>query len=643
MIPRDTPAATRRHGSIFRRPAAPARVLSLLVAFSLLAGTAPHVAAQDDATTRLTPREWRERLRQHTDDFATARLLQREGREAARRGALDEARSAFDRAASLDPRFDPPRRARAALELRAGDLSGISELYEAAKDRVTGYRNLTISLSNLLLTLDALIGVMLVWCTLAFLIRYLPYLHHRIAQSVVTDGHRKRRAHLLWPATLAPFVAAASWGVVPWLALSIPVVWVHGDRRPRIALGVLLSLLAVQAVWPRPFAAVMAGTDPSSLPALVERAAYEPPTETLRAQLQQRLEAHPHDADLLLAEGLLLARRGDFTASQRVLLDHLERRPDDVPATNNLSANHFFMGDVDRAVAGFQRAAALDSTNAVPFYNLSQAYLQKLFLKEGGQALQDAMRRGFAVTEQVERLPRGAVYFVRPSMGDYWRLAWNGPVEVQPFHALTGHARWLGVPAAHVGPWLVATLIASVFLGLVLPRRRMVFECVNCGTLACRHCRGEHEGAVLCTSCAMTARRAKSEMVLTTLLRNRRRDAEAVYQNRLHTLDAWLPGAGALADGARARGMWSAFLLALATLAIVFGGPPLSDPWHLAGGGFVNVVRVAGVGLFLVAVLLNTVARGGSRGRHLQPHPNSAVSLAGLIEGRSPQRARVGG
>ena len=620
----------------------PWRALWLAFVVVLVAGGSI-AQAQDDASTKLSPHDWQQRLRQHTDDFATARLLHRQGKDAIERGDLDEARRLFDSSASLDPRFDRPRRQRAALDLRDGDFSGFNSLYEAARDRIAGYRNLTISLSNLLLTLDAVVGAMLVWCALAFLIRYLPYLHHRVAQWLVDDGHRRRRARLLWPVVIAPFVVVGAWGFVPFLALSIPLVWIHGDRRPRILLGILLSLLAVQGVWPRPFAAVMAGTDPSSLPSLVERAAYEPPTEALREQLHARLEKHPHDADLLLAEGLLLARRGDFAASQEVLLDHLERRPDDVPATNNLAASHFFLGDVDRAVAGFQRASALDSLAAVPYYNLSQAYLHKLFLKEGGLALQSAMRHGFAVTEQVERLPRGAVYFLRPSMRDYWRLAWNSEVEIGPFHALSGHETWLGVPSGHVGGWLSAILVVSFALGFVLPRKRLVFECVNCGSLTCRHCRGEHEGAVLCTSCAMTARRAKSEMVLTTLLRNRRRDAEAVYQQRMTVLDAWLPGAGALADGVRRRGVWSAILISLSTVALIFGGPPLSDPWDLDQGSLINVVRLAGLALLVVTVLLNTAARSSIRGRHLQPHPNSAVSLAGLIEGRAPQRARAGG
>ena len=422
----------------------------------------------------------------------------------------------------------------------------------------------------------------------------------------------------------------------------MPLIWIHADRRPRWLLGILLLLLAVQSVVPRAPSTLLVGADPSRRAALVERAAYEPPTEMLLAHLREARAESPDDPDLLLAEGLLLARRGDFEASNEALLHNLRLRPDDVTSTNNLAANHYFLGDMEKAVAGFQRAAALDSTQAAPYYNLSQAYMRKLFLKEGGEALEQAMRAGFALTEQVERLPRGAVYFLRPSPGDYWRMAWNDPARIQPFEVLGARLPGLGVPPSHVGPWLVAVLVAAVVLGFVVPRRRLVFECVNCGALACRHCRGEHEGAVLCQGCAGTARRAKSEMVLTTLLRNRRRDAESNYLRRLRRLDTWLLGAGALSDGVRRRGLASGLFVAVAVTALLHGAAPLRDTWDLQAPSTFSLVRVLGASILLVVFVLNAWGRDVLRNRHLQPHPSSAVSLTGLIEGRPAARARAG-
>jgi hypothetical protein len=253
------------------------------------------------------------------------------------------------------------------------------------------------------------------------------------------------------------------------------------------------------------------------------------------------------------------------------------------------------------------------------------------------------MRRGFALTEQVERLPRGAVYFARPRLADYWRLAWNDGADFGVLGLLGPHARWLGVPSAHVGSWLIAIAIACAALGLGTRRRNLVFECANCGTLACSGCQGEHEGTVLCVSCAGTARRAKSEVVLQTLLRNRRRDAESAYQRRIRLLDAWLLGAGQVVDGMRRRGVVTAFFLGAAMVGLALGGAPLRDTWDFESTPWLSVARIVSAITVLLLFFANGAWRTMARHRHLQPHPASEVSLVRLIEGRPAARARAGG
>lgn len=620
-------------GKLFRR--------GLLLATALLACAgvfAPVAQAQESAT--ISTEEWRELLLEHTDDFATARLDYQKAARALRAGDPVRAHQLLEQASDEDPRFYQPHNKLAWLDARAGRSTVIGELLEAAHDRWSGYRNQTLATANALIGFDLVIGVFLVWTTALFLVRYLPYLHHRVAQSVLVENHRARFSRWLWPAILAPFAIALSWGLIPWLALSIVVVWVHADRRPRTVLATALLLLIVQGAWPRPVATILTGTDMSSRPALVERAAYEPPSTALLREVDLALTRYEDDPDLLSARGLLLARRGDFEPAATTLRRSLELRPNDPMATANLAAVHFFRGDVDRAVAGFQRAVSLDSTRSVSFYNLSQAYLQKLYLKEGGQALQSALSRDFSLTSQVERLPRGAVYFLRPDLVDSWRIAWSSNASLTPLHLLEPWRRWVGVPAAHVTGWLVGTLALAIALGLIFPRRKLVFECANCGSLTCRQCRGEHEGAVLCTDCHAIARRAKSEVVLTTMLRNRRREANTRYQDRLRGFDRTFPAAGRLIDGAQRKGIITAALVSLAIVWIVLGRAPLSDPWDGSSTGFFTAARIAG---FVVLALLYfgfNAVRLASRNRHLQPHPSSSVSFAGLIETR---RAGAGG
>lgn len=603
--------------------------LWLLVGVAALAAPARAQEAGSISTS-----EWRQLLVEHTDDFANARLDFRQAERALASSDPVRARQLFERATEADPRYHGPHERLAWLDAKAGRATVLGELVEAAVDRWTGYRNQALTAANLLIGFDLVAAVFLLWTSAVLLIRYLPYLHHRIARSVLAENHRARFARWLWPAVLAPFVVALGWGLVPFLCLSVLVVWVHADRRPRTVLAVGLLILIAQGAWPRPVATVLTGTAPSSPAALAERAAYEPPSSALLQEIDRALEVHQDDPALLGARGLLLARRGDFDPSATTLRRALEFRPDDPIATSNLAAVHFFRGDMDRAVAGFQRAAALDSTRAVAFYNLSQAYLQKLYLKEGGEALQAALSRDFSLAAQVERLPRGAVYFMRPDLLDAWRIAWSTDSTLTPFDLLEGYRRWIGVPPTHVVRWLGATLVLSFLLSVVFPRRKRVFECANCGSLTCHHCRGEHEGAVLCTDCSAIARRAKSEVVLTTMLRNRRREADTRYQERLRALDQWLPGAGRLVDGVQRRGVLSALGVSAATVALVLGHAPLHDPWSAPSDGLITAARIGGAILLLFVVFVNSALRSPFRNRHLQTHPSSSVSFAGLIETR---------
>jgi len=611
----------------------------LLGALFLLSGALSTPAGGEEAGA-ITTDEWRGLLLEHTDDFANARLDFRQADRALTSGDPLRARQLLSQAAEEDPRFYQPHQRLAWLDVRAGRSTVLGELLEATHDRWTGYRNQVLAAANALIGIDLIVGFFLIWMSALLLIRYVPYLHHRLSRSVLIENHRSRFARWLWPAVLAPFAIALSWGLIPWLALTIVVVWVHADRRPRTILAAALLILIVQGIWPRPVATVLTGTAPSSRAALVERAAYEPPSRVLLHEIDRALEQRRDDPELLSARGLLLARRGDFEPAATTLRRSLELRPADPIATGNLAAVHFFRGDVDRAVAGFQRAVALDSTRAVSFYNLSQAYLQKLYLKEGGEALQSALSRDFSLTSQVERLPRGAVYFLRPDLVDSWRIAWASNASLTPFDLLERHRRWLGVPPGHIVAWLGATLLISIVLGFVFPRRRLVFECANCGSLTCRHCRGEHEGAVLCTDCGAIARRAKSEVVLTTMLRNRRREADTRYQERLRTFDRCLPGAGRIIDGAQRRGVITAIAVSVAAVAVSLGEAPLHDPWGAPDTGFFTAPRIAGFVLLLLLYFGYNAVRSPSRNRHLQPHPSSSVSFAGLIETR---RAGAGG
>ena len=129
-------------------------------------------------------------------------------------------------------------------------------------------------------------------------------------------------------------------------------------------------------------------------------------------------------------------------------------------------------------------------------------------------------------------------------------------------------------------------------------------------------------------------------MVLTTMMRNRRRESDNRYQERLRNLDRWLPGGGRLIDGVQSRGVISALLVSVAIVALTLGGAPLQDAWNASSDNFFTPTRIFGLTLLVLVAFMNTAVRSPFRARHLQPHPSSSVSFAGLIESR---RATAGG
>ena len=76
---------------------------------------------------------------------------------------------------------------------------------------------------------------------------------------------------------------------------------------------------------------------------------------------------------------------------------------------------------------------------------------------------------------------------------------------------------------------------------------------------------------------------------------------------------------------------------------LILGRAPLADPWAPLEEGWLTPVRWLAFAVLGLLLLVNGIIEAPARGRHLQPHPASIVSLVGLIEGRAPARVRRGG
>jgi hypothetical protein len=93
-------------------------------------------------------------------------------------------------------------------------------------------------------------------------------------------------------------------------------------------------------------------------------------------------------------------------------------------------------------------------------------------------------------------------------------------------------------------------------------------------------------------------------------------------------------------DGVQRRGVITAIAVSVAITAIVLGEAPIHDTWGGAQQALVTGPRIAGAVLLALLYFGYNAVRIPTRSRHLQPHPSSSVSFAGLVETR---RAGAGG
>jgi Flp pilus assembly protein TadD len=606
-----------------------------------LAGAADKNLPAKKASSQDAPDQpdWRPIIQTWAQRPLESRLLLREGTLALEEGKTAAAEEKLDRATLADAANAGAWFALARVHLANSNPAFLTDLLEGSRASLRGFQDQSRLASNLLLSADLILAGSFAWILLILLLRYLPFLHHQIRALTQGQGHLEGRGVFLWIPVAAPLLLGL--GVLPSLCLASLIVWFYGDRRARALVAMFLLFFSAQGFLGT-FSTPLSGLRETSRSSLIERASRETPGPALQNELSRAVSRNPQDADLLFARGLLYARQARFDESARDFQRVLQLRPEDPKAVNNLANDHYFRGNYDRAVAGYQHSAALDSLQGSTHYNLAQAYIKKLFFKESGEHMQLASRAGFELGTGGVRLPTGAVYYQSPSTWDMWRMAWHDEKALLLPDFLAPWRKWLGVPPDHLHLWLVVTLALGLLLMKIFPREKLVYECANCGRLSCARCSGEHEGNVFCTACHGTARRARSEMVLSTLLRNRRRSTEFTFRSKVRLLNAWTIGAGDLYTNLRKRGVVLTLFSSACIFAMVFPSGLLNDPWRpITHASLLALPRLLGAAGLLLLYLFSRFGRSTWRSRSFHLHPASMVRLADLMDSRGEKQMRV--
>lgn len=426
----------------------------------------------------------------------------------------------------------------------------------------------------------AVLWVALLWTLVvaAFLFRWGGHLSHDLAALFLRDPAHAARPWALPALLLALALLRPGWLIA--LAALSGLLFVAASARARILLaGVwLLAAAAVYPNWPL-LRAAMPAVDPASETVLLSRATSLPPSPALVQAVERRLaEARddaPRTARLRLALAVLAARGGDYDASSRLFGAIVRQDPTNVAALVGAANNDYYLGRYDAAVRGYGQALQATPGRAEIHYNISQAYAKKLFFKESSEALARANALGFAPGPWEDRAGAAngfsPVIYLPHDREDLETSARWEAARYAPLAHLAAWSAWLGGTPGLLFWLLAGGLILAVAAGLWLPADRRSAACSNCCAPVCPRCATRRDDELLCVTCQGTAERARSELVLATLLKNRSRDQELAFIARAQRFNRILPGASGLVAGHPFSGLSRLSALATALLLMLFG------------------------------------------------------------------------
>lgn len=421
----------------------------------------------------------------------------------------------------------------------------------------------------------ALLAVGAFWTVLvvAMTAAWWRHLAHDLSARVFRDRRHRLRT---WLPVLVPLVLlACKPGWFGFLAaMSLPLLVITRGRE-RVLLGTAwaLAALLVFPSWPALRLAAPA-LDPDSEVTLLDQAGQRQPETAVIDELRARLAAADEPARrdrLTVVLAVQEARRGRYTASNELFARVLAADPANFPALVGTANNTYYLGRLEEAIARYEAAAKAHPGRGEIPYNLAQVFFKKLFVPEATAALERSRALGYVAP--------GAVQDERT--GDYAAVVYPGLTDGALADACRAEAalypplvtlsswRWiLGLPPvpllALVGvPFLVALLVIGTSRRQQDPR-----DCENCGVPLCRSCCKVRGSAWLCPACGETADRARSDMILATLLKNRSRDEGMARSARILRLGRLVPGAGHLATG-RVGAAWLRLSLLAAGLWLV--------------------------------------------------------------------------
>ncbi|MBU8870252.1 MAG: hypothetical protein KOO60_05170 [Gemmatimonadales bacterium] len=395
------------------------------------------------------------------------------------------------------------------------------------------------------------------------------YLAHDLGAMFIRDRRHILRLSLPLVLPIAFIMLKPGWfGFLALMSLPL-LIQTRGKVRALLAVTWIGAIAFVFPYWPILSSAVPT-IDPNSEMTLLQRSCTLPPSQTLITRLNNALEeARDPQRKTRLQTALAIqeARRGRFSQSDRIFGSILSRDPEHFPSLVGLANNTYYQGRLVQAGKAYKAAASVHPTRGEIPYNQAQIYFKKLFIPEATEALDKARKLGFNIADlSEEELRRDGYSPVHYPPLTAREIAVACSFEAENYPPMVTISAWSHLLGASPVPLyaLLGVPLLLAFLAITRwSRQRDPRGCENCGIPVCITCSRIKDSAWLCPGCGETADRARSELILGTLLKNRSRAEGMAYSANIARMGQLVPGAGHLATGHFMAG-WSR----LGTLAI---------------------------------------------------------------------------
>lgn len=485
-------------------------------------------------------------------------------------------------ASTLDPRLPDVDFTAADMAYARSDWNGAGRALLAGFSKTgANYRTRLLAISDLTLVACAAFALTALAFALLLFYRYSRAAAHDFCELLSTKMRQRTATVLGWALLFAPLFLwlGPSWLILYWMGLFFG----YATKRERtfIVLFVLaIGLLPLLLAWT---SFRISGIDSPVIQAAVANAEDSLNPEPLR-RLEQLAEIMPDEPVLSLLMGDLEVQQANERAAAQHYRQAIEKGDRIAGAHLNLGNLYFFENDFQTASLEYERAAQMDPSMAIAYYNQSVASgeLYK-FTEQGEQLAQARDRDRTRIARLLATPPRTKVVMYQLPVGNAWglaeRIARSGDArEIYGNHALFEPAQTMK------NPLTLAAFLALALAAILWRARRengFAAECIKCGRTFCHRCKASKESASYCTQCIHIY--LKRDGVSLETKRDKIQEVQE-YQTssmrRKKALSFIAPGAGQIIDDKTIRGLVLFFLFIFAVgLAVLIGNlAPLAAP-----------------------------------------------------------------